>query len=272
MHPRRSHLAEVPVAQPVERANGIEYLERNRSAWDRWAREYIIQGRRSWTADELRWGMWDVPESELRLVESLHSGADVVELGCGTASTSSWLVRLGLRPVAVDFSRAQLDTAERLQREFRISFPLILANAEAVPFDDDSFDLAFSEYGACLWSEPRKWVEEAHRLLRPGGTLVFFTNSPLLMACTPPDGRVPSDRLVRDHFSNDRVEFPGDGVIEFHLSHERWIRLLRAAGFTIENLTEVRPPRGAKPRFPFVTAEWAQCWPSEDIWVARKAG
>ena len=50
-------------------------------------------------------------------------------------------------------------------------------NAEHVPLPDASFDLAISEYGACLWADPYKWVPEAARLLRPGGRLIFLTNS-----------------------------------------------------------------------------------------------
>ena len=76
----------------------------------------------------------------------------------------------------------------RLQQELGLSFPLIHANAEDVPYDSESFDLVVSEYGASLWCEPHRWLAEADRLLRPGGGLVFVTNSPLLMACTPEDG------------------------------------------------------------------------------------
>ena len=45
-----------------------------------------------------------------------------------------------------------------------------------MPLPDDSFDLAFSEYGASLWCEPEAWLAEAARLLRPGGRLIFLTN------------------------------------------------------------------------------------------------
>lgn len=48
--------------------------------------------------------------------------------------------------------------------------------------------------------------------------MIFVTNSPLLMACTPLDGALPGDRLVRDYFTNYRVEFPEDVAIEFHLT------------------------------------------------------
>jgi len=247
-----------------------DYVEKNRAAWDRWALHYTATGRKAWTEKELRWGIWGVPESDLGLLTNIPVGADVVELGCGTASVSSWLARAGLRPVAVDVSRTQLDVAARLQQELGLSFPLIHANAEDVPYDTESFDLAVSEYGASLWCEPHRWLAEADRLLRPGGGLIFVTNSPLLMACTPADGERAGDRLLRDYFTSPVREYP-DGVVEFHLTHGSWIELLNSFGFSVERLVELRPPHGTQPRFDFVSIEWARRWPSEEIWVARKS-
>lgn len=246
-----------------------DYVEKNRAAWDRWALHYTATGRKAWTEKELRWGIWGIPESELGLLTNVPPGADVVELGCGTASVSSWLARAGLRPVAVDVSRTQLDVAARLQQELGLAFPLIHANAEDVPYDTDSFDLAVSEYGASLWCEPHRWLAEADRLLRPGGRIIFVTNSPLLMACTPEGGERAGDRLLRDYFTSPVREYP-DGVVEFHLTHGNWIELLNAFGFTVERLAELRPSHGSRPRFDFVSIEWARRWPSEEIWVARK--
>jgi SAM-dependent methyltransferase len=246
-----------------------DYVEKNRAAWDRWALHYTATGRKAWTEKELKWGIWGIPESELGLLQDLPAGADVVELGCGTASVSSWIARAGLRPVAVDISRKQLDVAARLQQEHGLAFPLIHANAEDVPYDADSFDLAISEYGASLWCEPHRWLAEADRLLRPHGGLVFVTNSPLLMACTPETGERAGDRLVRDYFTSPVREYP-DGVVEFHLTHGAWIEILNAYGFSVERLVELRPPHGTQPRFDFVSIEWARRWPSEEIWVARK--
>ena len=216
-------------------------------------------------------GTWGIRESEARLLEGVEARADVIELGCGTAAISAWLSRLGLRPIGVDIVRAQLEAAARLQHEFGISFGLLCANAEKLHFDDASFDVAISEYGASLWCDPRRWVPEAHRLLRPGGKLIFITNSALLMACTPEDGGQAGERLIRDSFA-EYVEFPGDnGAIEFHLTQSRWIRLLRACGFALENLVEVRPLPDATSRFKFASVEWARRWPSEEIWIVRKS-
>jgi len=248
-----------------------DYIERNRAAWDRRARESGLIGRNAWLDSELRWGLWAVPESELQLIRGVNATADAIELGCGAGAVAGWLARMGRRPVGVDISSAQLKIAQQLQNETGVSFPLIAGNAEEVPFDNASFDVAISEYGASLWCNPRRWLPEAHRLLRPGGLLVFFTNGAMLMACTPGDGGPATTRLARDYFSRYRVEFPGEGAVEFHLTHGHWIRLLRATGFVLENLIEVRPPVGAKPRFPLVSLDWARRWPSEEIWIARKA-
>ena len=130
------------------------------------------------------------------------AGLDVVELGCGTAYFSAWLARRGARPVGVDVTPAQLDTARRMQEETGLVFPLVEANAEDVPLPDASFDLAVSEYGASLWCDPARWIPEAARLLRPGGRLVFLTNSMLATLCVAvgpgPCDREPPAAAARD--------------------------------------------------------------------------
>jgi SAM-dependent methyltransferase len=247
-----------------------DYLERNRQAWTEWAVKSAVVGSRAWRADELRWGHWNTPESRVRVLDGLEAGADIVELGCGAAAIPAWLRRVGMHPVGVDFCRAQLRTAERLQHENGVAFPLILANAEQIPYDRESFDAAISEYGASVWCDPTRWLPEANRLLRPSGKLIFFTNAAMLMACTPADGSAPRNVLVRDYFSTHRIDFGNDAGVEFHFGHGDWIRLLRDFGFVVEDLIEVRPSRGATSRFEFVSIDWARRWPSEEIWIARK--
>jgi SAM-dependent methyltransferase len=250
-----------------------EHVRRNRAQWDDWAASYVANGEANWARAVPEWGIWDVPESEVRLLPDDLAGRDAIELGCGTAYVSSWLARRGARVVGIDNSAAQLATARRLQREHGVEFPLLHGNAESVPYPDASFDLAISEYGACLWCDPARWVPEAARLLRPGGRLVFLTNSFLMALCTPPeDGVAATDRLLRPAFGMHRLEWPTDQSVEFHLAHGDWIRLLHGNGFEIEDLVELWPPAGATTRFPFVTYEWARQWPSEEVWKARKRG
>jgi SAM-dependent methyltransferase len=247
-----------------------DYIEQNRAAWERWAPGYLGSARKAWQDVDLKWGIWGTSEEALGLFAGVKTGQDAIELGCGTAEVSAWLARRGVRPVAVDIASRQIQNVESLQSEFDVSFPTLCANAEDVHFEDDSFDLAISEYGASLWCEPERWIPEAHRLLRPGGRLIFFTNSALLMMCTPPGGGVASERLMRDFFSSARLVFEEGGAVEFHSSHGNWVRLLQRWGFVLENLIEVRPRAEARGRYKFVTLEWARRWPSEEIWIARK--
>jgi SAM-dependent methyltransferase len=247
-----------------------DHVVRNREAWDRNAADYADPGRRAWAAEEPHWGIWHVPEAELGVLPDVR-GLDVVELGCGAGYVSAWLARRGARPVGIDNSAAQLATARRLQREFGLEYPLVHADAERVPLRDGCFDLAISEYGASIWCDPYRWVPEAARLLRPGGRLIFLVNGTLLMLCLPEleaDGAA-TDRLQRDYFGIHRFEWPDDPAIEFHLGYGDWIRLLRANGFEVEDLVEVRPPEGSTTRYPFVALDWARRWPCEEVWKAR---
>jgi SAM-dependent methyltransferase len=250
-----------------------EHVRANREAWDRFAEEFVEPGRRNWSTETITWGIWDSPESELRLLPADVAGQDIVELGCGTAYVSAWLARRGARPVGIDNSPAQLETARTFQAEFGIDFPLHLGNAETTPFESASFDGAVSEYGAALWADPSAWIPEAARLLRPGGWLMFITNSALVQLTIPDleaDG-VAGTTLLRPYFGMGRTVWPDDTSVEFHLPHGEWIDLLRANGFEVERLVEIRAPEGAPPnRWEIATPEWARQWPSEEAWIARK--
>ena len=248
-----------------------DHVSRNRAAWDVEATRYEAPGHRAWAKDTASWGIWGVSESELHLLPDVD-GLDVVELGCGTAYISAWLTRLGGRVVGIDNSWAQLSNARRFQREFGLDFPLIHADAETVPLADQTFDLAISEYGACLWCDPYRWIPEASRLLRHGGRLIFLTNSALAMLCMQEleaDGPA-GDRLLRDYFGMHEFRWPDVPGIEYHLGYGDWIRLLRANGFEIEDLVEVRPPEGSVTGHPFVTLAWSRRWPCEEVWKVRK--
>ena len=247
-----------------------DYLAGNRAEWTRWAAEYAEKGRKLWREAEPSWGIWSIPEADVQILPDV-AGLDVVELGCGTGYVSAWLARRGARPVGVDPTGAQLAGARRFQEELDQAFPLVCAAAEALPLRDGSFDLAISEYGASIWSDPYRWVPEAARVLRPGGQLIFLVNGTLLMLCAPEeDGVAASDRLLRDYFGMHRFEWPSDSSVEFHLGYGDWIKLLRANGFEITDLVELRPAEGSTTSYDFVTVEWAIRWPSEEVWKARK--
>jgi SAM-dependent methyltransferase len=249
-----------------------EYALRNREVWTVTNAEYTdAAAREAWARQEITWGQFNIPDSELGVLGDVR-GLDVVELGCGTAYVSAWFARAGARPVGVDITPAQLETARRLQVETGLDFPLVEASAEDVPLPDASFDLVVSEYGASIWCDPALWVPEAARLLRPRGRLIFVCNSPLSIVCAPDEGPV-EERLVRPQFGMYRFDWPGaDDGVNFYLPHGDWMRVLRANGFEVERLVELQAPADAvdHPYYDFMPAEWAKRWPAEDLWVARK--
>jgi SAM-dependent methyltransferase len=250
-----------------------EHVLRNRAAWNQIAGEYEESGRRDWAQEEPTWGVWRVPEAQLGVLPADLEGKDSIELGCGTGYVSAWLARRGARPVGIDNSEAQLANAKAFQEEFGIEFPLLHGNAEEVPLPDAGFDLAISEYGASIWCDPYRWIPEAARLLRPGGELVFLVNSVFVMLCGPDDEETPAgDRMLRPYFGMHRFEWPEDDAVEFHLPHGELIALLGANDLQVEELIEIRPPDGSTTRYPWVTLEWSQKWPCEEVWKARKLG
>ena len=223
-----------------------------------------------WARPDVAWGLFAVPERDLAVLGPVQD-LDVVEVACGTAYFSAWLARAGARPVAVDLSHEQLMTARRMQARGGPVFPLVQGNGERIPLAGGRYDLVVSEHGAAAWCDPERWLPEAARLLRPGGRLVFLTNSHLSALCVPAEEGVAGERLLRGQREAYRVHWPGGGV-EFHPSHGDWVRLLRRAGFVVDAMHEIfAPPESNDHAFyEIVSKDWATRWPAEELWVAQR--
>ena len=243
-----------------------DYVSRNREHWTELNADFERAGEKSWASPEITWGMFDIPESELGILADIPlEGARVIELGCGTGYVSGWLARRGARPVGIDITPAQLDSARRFQERYGIAFPLMEGSAEEVPLPDNSFDLAISEYGASIWCDPYKWIPEAVRLLRPGGRLVFLRHTPLAMCCSP-DVDPISTQLVRPWFGLHRVDY--DGGTEFSLGTGEMFRLLKSLGLLVEVSASFQAPKDAETRYDHFEKDWPHQWPIEEIWRA----
>jgi ubiquinone/menaquinone biosynthesis C-methylase UbiE len=244
---------------------------KNRVYWTRANAEYTgPTAAEKWAQPEISWGIWDKPEPELGVIGEVD-GLDVVELGCGTAYFSAWLARRGARPVGVDITAAQLETARGLMGETGLEFPLVEADAGETDLPDASFDLAISEYGASMWVDARRWLPEAARLLRPGGRLVFMRGSTISILCSDDSDEHVHTELERPQAGLDRLPW-ADETVEFHLPHGELIDVLHECGFELERLVELYADADAvpHPRYDYVSVDWARTWPAEEIWVARK--
>jgi SAM-dependent methyltransferase len=248
------------------------HVRENRAYWDARADQWIASGEQGWRG-EPNWGCWELPESQLQLLPRDMSGMAAIELGCGTAYVASWMARRGASVVGIDNSEQQLATARRLAAEHGVQLTLLHGNAEAVPYPDGAFDFAISEYGAAIWCDPLLWIPEAHRLLKPGGELVFLGNAPLASICTPVNGAAVEAQLHRSYFDLHRLDWTkvehDPGGMDFNLPISGWLRLFRQTGFEVLDYLELQAPPGRTTRHN-TPAWWAERWPSEHVWKLRR--
>jgi SAM-dependent methyltransferase len=250
-----------------------EYAVRNRASWTRSNAEYTDRrARGDWEQAEITWGMCRAREADVGVLSEVR-GRDVVELGCGTGYFGAWLKRRGARRVVgVDVTPAQLETARRLSEELGVGLELVEANAEETGLPAASFDLVLSEYGASIWCDPYKWIPEAARLLRPGGELVFLRNATLAILCATEDEQT-TPALQRPQRGLRRLDWADDGTTEFQMGHGEWVRLLRETGFELLDLVELYADENTPDHTYYAfSREWAERWPWEEIWRARKLG
>lgn len=240
---------------------------RNRKSWDAESREYQQEhGRLLEGAKALAWGLWRIPERELKVLGNVR-GKRTLELGAGAAQWSKALRRKGADPVALDGSFVQLLQA----KGHRSSLPLVQAAGEVLPFREDSFDIVFCDYGAMSFADPYVTVPEVARVLRPDGLLAFSTTTPFLNVCWPDREPEVTKTLTYSYFGMKRFVWSDDDTVDYQIPYGEWIRLFRANGFVVEDLIEIQPPKGARSSFPGRPLRWAKRWPAEMIWKVRKS-
>jgi ubiquinone/menaquinone biosynthesis C-methylase UbiE len=106
------------------------------------------------------------------LRKELLSGVtgEVLEIGAGTGANFEYYDDAA-RVVALEPDPHMLKRAEA---KLRPNITLRQAPAEALPFPDASFDAVVSTLVLCTVSDPAAALAEIHRVLRPGGKLVFI--------------------------------------------------------------------------------------------------
>jgi SAM-dependent methyltransferase len=245
----------------------------NRAFWDADADDYQVAHEDQLAAFDGRWGVWGIPESDLRALGALD-GLSVLELGCGGAQHAIGVARAAGRRVGLDQSVAQLRHAIGNLAAAELAMPVVAASGTATPFRDASFDVVFCDHGAMSFCDPYVIVPEVARLLRPDGRLVFNCSTLFRYLCFPtgdPDALV-TRKLHSPYFGAHAFDW-GDGTIDFQIPHGEWIRLFARHGMVVDDLIEVRPPADATTTFEdYADLDWARRWPAEEIWKARKLG
>jgi len=246
-----------------------DHVARNRAFWDADSDAYQEVHGDDLAARPLAWGAWRRPEAELGVL-GVVTGRDVLELGCGGAQWSAALARSGARAIGMDLSAGQLGHARRHCTESGATVPLVLASGEVLPFADGSFDVVFCDHGAMSFCDPARTLPESARVLRSGGLLAFCTTHPLVYLTWSNKQQRQTRKLHLEYDQLGEIDF-GDGTVDWVVPPGTWIRLLRAHGFIVEDLHELRPPADATSTYDgFVPHAWASHWPAEQIWRARR--
>ena len=100
----------------------------------------------------------------------------ILDVGCGSGWAVYEMSRYATkgRLIGIDISPAMVAKAGSSYGEpDRVTF--LHGEAEQIPLEDNSFDLAVSFESVFFWPDLSKALTEIHRVLAPGGRVVIFT-------------------------------------------------------------------------------------------------
>jgi len=177
-------------------------------------------------------------EATDELVELCRIGEDscVLDVGYGVGQTPCYIAKkYGCRVVGVDINEGMIErsreTAERERVSDKTEFRV--ADAQNLPFMDETFDAVITESVTVFPEDKRKAVREYARVTKPGG-YVGLNEAAWLKTPPPPE--------IIEWASQDL------GACVKPLTPDEWVGLMEDAGLTdiVVNVREVRPRREAK--------------------------
>lgn len=130
----------------------------------------LIEELLQWTADSLG--------ADLPLALSSPKTAQFLDAGCGIGGSTLYLAqKFQIKGLGITLSPVQATRAIDRSREAGISGDVgfMVANAQNVPFADESFDLIWSLESGEHMPDKVAFLQECYRVLKPGGTLIFAT-------------------------------------------------------------------------------------------------
>ena len=100
-------------------------------------------------------------------------GRAVLEVGCGAGVDLARFARGGAQVTGVDLTESAIALAKTNFEQQGLSGRFEVADAEHLPFADDTFDLVYAHGVVQYTAHPQQLVDECHRVLKPGGQAIF---------------------------------------------------------------------------------------------------
>jgi ubiquinone/menaquinone biosynthesis C-methylase UbiE len=101
----------------------------------------------------------------------------IIDVACGPGTLSVLAAQAGHRVEAIDFSPQMIEQLTR--RIGPLPIHAQVADGQALPFSDDTFDAGFSMFGLMFFPDRAAGLAELSRVLRPGAKAVVSSWPPL---------------------------------------------------------------------------------------------
>jgi len=112
----------------------------------------------------------------------VEPGMDVLDVACGTGNATLPAARAGARTTGLDFAPGLLEIARERAADAMVEIDFIEGDAQAMPFEDGTFDRVVSTFGHMFAPDHRRTADEMTRVLKPGGVIA--------VACWMPEGAI----------------------------------------------------------------------------------
>jgi ubiquinone/menaquinone biosynthesis C-methylase UbiE len=147
----------------------VQTPDQTRAAWDQIAAgydQYVTPTNLELGADALR-------------SVGLRPGMRVLDVAAGSGGLSLPAARRGAQVLAVDISPAMVARLEaRARREGLTNLEARVMDGHALELEDDTFDLAGSQFGVMLFPDLPRGLRELTRVTRPGGRVLLVVMGP----------------------------------------------------------------------------------------------
>ena len=107
-------------------------------------------------------------------IAAAKPGGTVLEIGCSMGTDLLQLARRGLRVTGIDLTEAGIELAQRRFQLYNMQAQLKTADAENLPFGENSFDIVYSFGVLHHTPDTGRAVAEVRRVLKPGGLAVIM--------------------------------------------------------------------------------------------------
>lgn len=108
----------------------------------------------------------------------VEPGTRMLDVACGTGQTAIPAARAGARVTGLDLAPNWIEQARGRAAEENLEIRFDVGDAEAMPYEDGSFDLVVSLIGAMFAPRPERVTAELLRVTRPGGRVVMGNWTP----------------------------------------------------------------------------------------------